>query len=92
MNDKAIIAEIESKFSENDEFTSAVKWTKFILIRKQIGQVERPIPQLVRNWLRKAIDERADQMVRYEGVDPSEATDKAEYELTYSARFAGFKL
>jgi hypothetical protein len=92
MTDKDIIAEIENKFDKNDEFTSAVKWAKFILIRKQIGQVERPIPQLVRDWLKKAIDERADQMVRYEGVDPSEAPTKAEYELTYSARFTGFRL
>ena len=92
MTDEDIIAEIENKFDENDEFTDAVKWAKFILIRKQIGQVERPIPQLVRDWLKKAIDERADQMVRYEGVDPSEATAKAEYELTYDARFTGFQL
>ena len=92
MTDKAIIAEIENKFDENDEFTDAVKWAKFILIRKQIGQVKRPIPPIVSDWLRKAIAVRADQMVRYEGVDPSEAPTKAEHELTYSARFAGFNL
>lgn len=89
MNDDIIIEQIEKKFDKDE---SAIKWTQFILIRKQNGRVEDPIPPVVLGWLEKAIGVLANQMINHEGVDPSEAMSKAEHELTDYARSIGFQL
>ena len=64
MNDDIIIEQIEKKFDKDE---SAIKWTQFILIRKQNGRVEDPIPPVVLGWLEKAIGVLANQMINHEG-------------------------
>lgn len=87
--DDDIIEQIEKKFNEDEP---AIKWTQFIIVRKQNERVEDPIPPIVFGWLEKAIGILANQMVKHEGVDPSEAMTKAEHQLTDYARSIGFQL
>lgn len=90
MDDDGIIKQIEKKFDKDE---SAIKWTQFILVRKQNGRVKDPIPPIVFGWLEKAINVLANQMIKHEGVeDPSEAMAKAGHELTDYARSIGFQL
>lgn len=89
MDDAIIIEQIEKKFDEDE---SAIKWTQFILVRKQNRRVEDPIPPIVFGWLEKAIGVLANQMIKHGGVDPSKAMAKAEHELTDYARSIGFQL